>query len=156
MPLANRAFPGTSRTVGYFANMLPMPLDVAADFGTVVRRAGALVVDALAAQHLPFHAIVEQAVPRRERGREPLVQATFSVQEAPFAPLELAGLTGVYVPADSDTAQFAVMLKVTRFADRYLVSLRHRLIDTGPALAARLLDQVRDRLAAAVAQRDRT
>ncbi|MFD3484679.1 amino acid adenylation domain-containing protein, partial [Streptomyces sp. NPDC058665] len=69
------------RVVGFFANMLPVRVDVGGDpsFVELVRRVRGSAVAAQGHEEVPFSSLVDALVPERESSWSPLVQVTFSV-----------------------------------------------------------------------------
>jgi amino acid adenylation domain-containing protein len=83
-PFAGRSRPEFERVVGYFINMLPLRADLSGDpaFGELLRRVGSTVLEALQHQDYPFPLLVERLNIRRDPGRAPLVQASFTLERA--------------------------------------------------------------------------
>ncbi|WP_329380037.1 non-ribosomal peptide synthetase [Streptomyces sp. NBC_01716] len=69
------------RVVGFFANMLPVRVDLGGDpsFVELVRRVRGSAVAAQGHEEVPFSSLVDALVPERESSWSPLVQVTFSV-----------------------------------------------------------------------------
>jgi amino acid adenylation domain-containing protein len=73
--------------VGFFANTLPLRIEVApsASFKGSLRALRRSFLSALAHEALPFSTLVERVGPRRGRGRSPLFNAMFVFHEVPRA-----------------------------------------------------------------------
>ncbi|MEO6461619.1 MAG: condensation domain-containing protein, partial [Candidatus Eisenbacteria bacterium] len=81
-PTSGRGAAEFENVVGYFSNLVPVRLDLRddPDLGSVVARARAAVLEALALQDLPFPVLVEQLRIVRDPGRPPLVQAVLALE----------------------------------------------------------------------------
>jgi amino acid adenylation domain-containing protein len=84
--------------IGFFVNTLPLRASLAGDppFREMVRRERETVLDALAHQEVPFERIVEALDLPRDLGRNPIFQATLSLQNTARADLSLDGLEAGY------------------------------------------------------------
>ncbi|GAA1979887.1 non-ribosomal peptide synthase/polyketide synthase [Kitasatospora viridis] len=85
----------TRDLIGFFVNTLVLraqadPAQAFPDFLDLVRHT---VLDALAAQDVPFERVVDELQPVRNPGRTPLFQVMVVLQNTPAAGLDLPGLT---------------------------------------------------------------
>jgi hypothetical protein len=94
VPIANRQRVEVEELIGFFVNTLVMRVDLAGDpgFVEVVRRGRRVAIDAFEHQDFPFEELVKKLNPARDLSRHPLCQVLFALQNAPYHPLELAGL----------------------------------------------------------------
>jgi amino acid adenylation domain-containing protein len=113
-PIAGRIRAELEGVVGFFTNMLALRSDLSGDpsFAELLGRVRETALGAYAHQELPFERLVEELQPARELGRNPIFQVMFAVQNAPRAPLELAGLTVGRLPVQRGTAKFDLALVV--------------------------------------------
>ncbi|MBV8199849.1 MAG: amino acid adenylation domain-containing protein, partial [Acidobacteria bacterium] len=86
-PVANRTRTELKDLIGFFANTLALPADVAAQvsFRELLAGVREVVIAALRHQDLPLQMLVEDLAPEREESRVPLLEAVFMVHEAPAA-----------------------------------------------------------------------
>ncbi|MEU9581610.1 amino acid adenylation domain-containing protein [Streptomyces chilikensis] len=99
VPVAQRDTPLTQHAVGCHLTMVPLRLrgPVLADGPAAVRATARLVADALAAQDVPFHDLLQAAGRRPDGGRPPLYQVLFALQDNAPAALDLPGATTRFV-----------------------------------------------------------
>lgn len=121
-PIANRTRPEFERIIGGFLNtqVLQFDADGAMSAARWVAMVRASAIDAQAHQDVPFHQIVEALRPERSAGHTPLFQVMCNVQRWRFQQTrEVApGLHANFVPNDSRTSKFDLMLDVTDIDDR--------------------------------------
>jgi amino acid adenylation domain-containing protein len=84
-PVANRGRAELEGLIGFFVNSLVLRLDLQGEpsFREVIRRVRRVALDAFRHQDLPFEKLVEELVPERDMGRNPLFQVTFQMFAAP-------------------------------------------------------------------------
>jgi amino acid adenylation domain-containing protein len=84
-PVAGRTNPDMASTVGYFANVLPLRVDLSAEptFRELISQVREAVLGALANQDFPFPLLVEKLMPRRDASHSPIVEAMFVLQSPP-------------------------------------------------------------------------
>ena len=93
-PVANRQRPELERLIGFFVNMLALPVDLS---GTptvkeLLRRVRKVALAAEQNQDLPFERVVEILAPERSPAHHPLFQAAFAWQNMPEGALVLPGV----------------------------------------------------------------
>ncbi len=93
-PIANRTRTDLEGLIGFFVNSLVLRTDLSGDpsFVALVDRTKRVSVEAYDHQDVPFERIVEELQPERDRGRNPLFQVMFAVQNIPFESLRLSGI----------------------------------------------------------------
>ncbi|ALM82673.1 non-ribosomal peptide synthetase [Bordetella sp. N] len=121
-PIANRTRPEFERIIGGFLNtqVLQCDADGALSAAQWVAAVRASAIDAQAHQDVPFHQIVDALRPERSASHTPLFQVMCNVQRWRFQQTrEVApGLSARFVPNDSRTSKFDLMLDVTDIDDR--------------------------------------
>ena len=93
-PIAGRTRTELEGVIGFFANTVVLRGELAGDptFCELLRHTRETALDAFANAELPFERLVEALRPARDASRNPVFQAMFALQNAPRAPLVLAGL----------------------------------------------------------------
>jgi amino acid adenylation domain-containing protein len=83
-PVSGRARAEHHALIGCFANTLPIRIDLGGDppFREILRRTRGAVHEALAHQHVPFQKLVEALAPERSVSHAPIVQTTFTAEDA--------------------------------------------------------------------------
>jgi amino acid adenylation domain-containing protein len=156
-PVANRHGVETEGLIGFFVNMLPLRVDLAGQprFTGLLARVREETLAAYVHQDLPFEKLVEALQPPRYLGRTPLFQVSFALQNAPFAAVEIPGLTWSPLPLETGTAKFDLSLSLSEEAGGLAAALTFKadLFDT--VTAERLLGHFGRLLAAAVVTPDR-
>jgi len=114
--IANRNHLGTEKIIGFFINQLVLRTDLSGNppFLELLRRVREVTLGAYAHQDLPFERLVEDLRPDRHLGRAPLFRAKLVLQNTPSAALELPGVTITLMPLDSGSAQFDLLLNLSR------------------------------------------
>ncbi|MBG1265934.1 non-ribosomal peptide synthase/polyketide synthase [Nostoc sp. WHI] len=94
-PIANRNRTEIEGLIGFFVNTLALRFDLSQEptFEALLAQVRRVTQEAYDHQDLPFEMLVEELQVERNLDRNPLVQVVFALQNAPFAPLELPGLT---------------------------------------------------------------
>jgi amino acid adenylation domain-containing protein/non-ribosomal peptide synthase protein (TIGR01720 family) len=106
-PIANRTRAETESLVGLLANTLALRVQVAPEgsFRALLAQVREACLGAYAHQELPFERLVQELAPERDLRRAPVFQVMLTLQNAPAAPLALAGLTVRPEAADNGTAK---------------------------------------------------
>jgi amino acid adenylation domain-containing protein len=118
-PVGGRGRPELEGMIGYFANMVVHRGDLRGDptFRELLQRTRRSAAEAYAHQDLPVDRLVEALAPQRDRSRNPLFQAVFTLQETFHTlagPLALDGIESSPVDVDIGTAKFDLVLFLTR------------------------------------------
>ncbi len=94
-PIANRNRAEIEGVIGFFANTLVMRADLSGDptVREVLERVREVCLGAYERQDLPFERLVAELQPERDLSRNPLVQVTFALQNAPDEGADLKGIT---------------------------------------------------------------
>jgi len=84
VPVRGRSEAELERVMGFFINLLPLPVSVPADlpFTDFVRRLRQLLSEALGRQDVPFHRLLDEPAIARLAGPGGLYQSLFSFQDA--------------------------------------------------------------------------
>ncbi|HEU4655925.1 MAG TPA: amino acid adenylation domain-containing protein, partial [Capillimicrobium sp.] len=112
-PVAGRTRRETEGLIGFFVNTLALRADLAGapTFRVFLERVRTGTLGALANQDVPFEQLVEVIHPERDRTRNPVFQAFFSLQNlASGAALELPGLTVRRMAGAFERAKFDLQL----------------------------------------------
>ncbi len=112
-PIAGRTRVETENLIGFFVNTLVLRANAggAPAFRDFVTRVRDTVLGAMANQDVPFERIVEAVQPERDRARNPLFDALFSLQDAGSgSDFALTGVTATKIAGARDTAKFDVQL----------------------------------------------
>ncbi len=94
MVVSGRNRPELEKLIGFFVNTLVLRsrVDEAHPFTGFLRTVRSTMLDAVAADEVPFERLVEMLRPERDPGRPPLVQVMVNLQNAPASTMELPGL----------------------------------------------------------------
>ncbi len=111
-PVANRNRTEIEGLIGFFANNLALRAELGDDppFAVLLGRVREMALGAYTHQDLPFEKLVEELQPERSLTHSPLFQAVLVLQNAPFQPLELPGLTLEPAGARQGDAKFDLTL----------------------------------------------
>jgi amino acid adenylation domain-containing protein len=92
--IANRRRPELNGLIGFFANILVLRADLAADptFEQLVQRVRDVSLAAYEHQDLPFERLVEELRPARGASGRPLFQVLLNLDDTPATELEIPGL----------------------------------------------------------------
>jgi amino acid adenylation domain-containing protein len=93
-PVANRQRPEFEGLIGFFVNMLALPIDLggAPTVKELLQRVREVALAAQQNQNLPFERVVEILAPERSPSHHPLFQAAFAWQNTPENALVLPGV----------------------------------------------------------------
>jgi amino acid adenylation domain-containing protein len=113
--IANRNRIETEGLIGFFVNALVLRTDLSGNpsFRVLLDRVREVALGAYSHQDLPFEKLLETLQPRRDLSRTPLFQVLFVLQNTPWQPPELAGLTVRSLEVDPETANFDVWLNLS-------------------------------------------
>ncbi len=111
-PIAGRTRGETEGLIGFFANTLVMRTNLGGDpeFREVLHRVREAALGAYEHQEMPFEKLVAELQPERSLAHSPLVQVTFSLENAEDAPATLTGLDVRSVDTALETAKFDLSL----------------------------------------------
>ncbi|ATL66804.1 non-ribosomal peptide synthetase [Nocardia terpenica] len=126
VPIAGRVRPELEELIGFFVNTLVMRADCAGDptFEELLTRTRETALGAYAHQDLPFERLVEELAPERDLSRNPLVQTTFQLMNAPREDLRMSS---------TETELFGVSTSIVRF------DLELHMYEHADGLAGRLV-----------------
>ncbi|MEA2694874.1 MAG: hypothetical protein QOJ16_4261, partial [Acidobacteriota bacterium] len=156
-PVANRTHGEVEGLIGFFVNTLVVRADLAGDPGlrALVERVRRAVLAALAHQELPFEKVVEVLQPERDRGRNPLFEVMFGLQNAHAETIELPGLRLEGVPAAAGSVKLDLSLSFQELSPGLAASVEYRAALFFPTTIARHLSHLESLLAGALADPDR-
>ena len=105
--IAGRNKPELENLIGFFVNTLVMRGDLSGNprFIDLLARTRETVLQAYAHQEMPFEKLVEALNPRREDGRNPLIQVLLTLQNFPPLELELDGIQADLVNLHDQTTR---------------------------------------------------
>ncbi|MFD8705762.1 amino acid adenylation domain-containing protein [Kitasatospora sp. NPDC059648] len=118
VPVANRPRAEWEPVIGYFANTLAVPVDLAGDptLRQLLGQVRTVAAEALSHQNVPFDRVVEALGVVRDPSRNPVFQVMCSVNQV-VPPPELPGLAVEIVEMRNDSAKFDLELAVSYTAD---------------------------------------
>ena len=114
-PIANRNRPELKNLMGYFVNLLILPIDLAGNpsFRELLSQVKQTVSGAYAHQDLPL----QQLINHLGMGQTPVSQVMFVLQNTNQAQPSLSGLTVEKLEVDNGTADFDLSLSVTESSE---------------------------------------
>ena len=114
-PIANRNRPELKNLMGYFVNLLILPIDLAGNpsFRELLSQVKQTVSGAYAHQDLPL----QQLINHLDMGQTPVSQVMFVLQNTNQAQPSLSGLTVEKLEVDNGTADFDLSLSVTELSE---------------------------------------
>jgi amino acid adenylation domain-containing protein len=118
-PVSGRVRAEHERLIGYFANTLPMRIDLSGDptFAEALRRTRRAVLEAFEHQDVPFQRLVEALAPERSVSHAPIVQAIFTAEHGPPPAPVLPGARVEPIELGEAAARLDLMLHVGPGAD---------------------------------------
>ncbi|MFC6087550.1 amino acid adenylation domain-containing protein [Sphaerisporangium aureirubrum] len=125
---SGRTRPEMERIVGFFANTVVLRTDLSGEptFAEVVRRCHETVLNAGAAQDVPFGVIVDALQPERVAGRNPLFQISLTLQPADNqADLALGDVSAEPLDAANRSARFDIGIEIMDAPDGMWVSMEY-------------------------------
>ncbi|OJF15769.1 condensation domain-containing protein [Couchioplanes caeruleus] len=140
-PIAARHRPELEGLIGYFADILPLRLQLTGEptFRELIRRVHATVVDAYAHQELPFASIVEAVQPPRDPAYHPVFQCLFNFVDLPESVPVLAGRPLRSLDVPSAGTDFDLFLTLYWQGGDLHMTLDYRTDLYDPETARRLL-----------------
>lgn len=142
IPIANRTRREWENLVGFLANMLALRIDLRGDlcYRDVLERTREVALEAYAHQDLPFEQLVHALrLPKKDKSRNPLVQAVFSFQSTPIPVKNLLGVHGKELIYDRETAKFDLTLNMKKIEHQLSGKLNYNTDIFEAATIARLL-----------------
>ncbi|WP_326606482.1 non-ribosomal peptide synthetase [Streptomyces sp. NBC_01800] len=123
VPLAGRTDADTLGAVGFFANTLPLRVDLsgADSFREALDRHRMVHQELLNRQHVPFAQLVEALKPKREANRNPYYDVCFQYLPAPGHGADFGGLTLESLSSERTAAQFDLSCDIQQVGDRLRV-----------------------------------
>ena len=107
-PHANRTISGAENLIGFFVNMVALPLDVGSgiSFRQLLSRVRECVIPALSHSAMPFDLLVDQLQLPRDLSRNPLFQILFALQSAEMNPPRFQALQADWSPTKIQRVRF--------------------------------------------------
>ena len=142
VPAANREADDVRSVMGYFADLLPVRLDVDLDLplADLVRGVHRCVSASRALQEVPLSDIVDAVRPARVPGHNPLFQAVFNFIEGDDEPPALTGLALTPLELPPTGTDFDLFLSVGTIEGELALSLEYSSELYEPSGAGGLLD----------------
>ena len=144
--MANRTRPELEGLIGFFANTLVLRADLSG--APTVRghlaRVREACLGAYAHQDVPFERLVEELRPVREAGRNPLVQAVFTLDGSSHQPLRFGQVQATLLDVHGATAKFDLLLECSERADGLHATIEYSTDLFEQETAQRLLGHLRD------------
>lgn len=141
-PMSGRSRRETEGLVGFFVNVLPLPVDLTGDptFPELLGRVRTSTAGAFANQDVPIDRLLDELKRTRDPGRNPLVQAAFTLDSHPAVPsLALPGLEIRPLPADTGTAKTDLSLTLQPRGRGYSASVEYATDLFEPTTVARVM-----------------
>ncbi len=112
--VANRNFSEVESMIGFFANTLPVRLQISSvdSLKNVINKNTALLADVFAHQDIPFEKLVDSFAKDRDLSRSPLFQTLFVMQDTLLEDLDLQGIHSAKVNAPHYTSKFELSLLI--------------------------------------------
>ena len=157
-PIANRTRLELEPVIGFFANTLPLRLDLAGDpsFRELLGRVRSTVLDASEHQDLPFEQLVAELNPERSLSHSPLFQVLFQLHATTGGGgSELPGLAVERVELDRGRSKFDLALTMLNGDDGLHASFEYSADLFDGETVARMLGHLETLLFAAVEHPDR-
>lgn len=127
VPLAGRTEAATHDLVGFFANTLPLRVDVAGvrSFREAVERHRGPVRELLNRQHVPFAALVDMLAPKRSANRNPYYDVCFQYLPAAERGVRFGGLELGFLDGTRRASQFDLSCDVHEVGDRMRIQFEY-------------------------------
>ncbi len=139
-PVAHRGRAEVEGLIGFFVNMLVLrtPVDGDPGFRELLARVREVCLGAYAHQDVPFERLVEELRPERQRGRNPLFQVVFQLEQ-PIAIERLGAAAAEVRRLETGTAKFDLTLSLVREREGFAAVLEYDAGLFDPATADRML-----------------
>jgi len=156
-PIANRRRAESEGLIGFFANTLPLRIDLqgAPTVREFLERLRQLTLTAYENQDLPFEKLVEAVNPVRDLNRQSIFQVLFVFEETDAPPYRLPGLVTTRREIEKGIAEFDLMFNVVVTPQGMQVTLHYRQDLFAAATSQRLLTHWQQLLTAMIATPDR-
>jgi amino acid adenylation domain-containing protein/non-ribosomal peptide synthase protein (TIGR01720 family) len=155
-PVANRNRREIEPLIGFFVNTLVLRSDLSGQpsFRVLLRQVRDVALAAYSNQDVPFEKLVQELMPDREPGRNPLFQVMFSLENRPGGDLHFPGLSVSPIPVEMRVSKFDLTLSLSE-TDAGLAGGFDYSTDVFDAeTIARMADHFRVLLAAVIADPD--
>ena len=152
-PVRGRSLPEVENVMGFFVNALPLRLAVDPDapFIELLERVRELVLDAFAAEDVPFEHLVYELQAPRDASRSPIFQTFFSYQDVRGRSLDWGNLRHDRIPVSQPGLAQDLSLWFVERPDGLLGGLNYALdlftVETARTINARYLTLLRGALA---------
>jgi non-ribosomal peptide synthetase component F len=155
-PIAGRTQPEIQDLLGFFANTLPIRVELAGrrTFRDLLAHARERALAAFAHDAVPFERVVRDLAPARRASHHPLFQVVLALQSPP-APLDAGGVRFAITEVDAGGAPFDLSFQVWEAGGALRGTLTYAVDLFDEATAARLSDALATLLAAVAADPDR-
>lgn len=155
-PVANRVRPEHAGLIGFFANVLVLPLDLRAapSFRTLLQRTRASVLTSFQDQDLPFDVLVDGLGTPRDARRNPIFQVMLALHAESLERMRLPGLEVEPVALSSEQTHFDLGLHLWHRDDQVHGYLSYDTDLFDQATVARLLLHLHATVEAVCAQPD--
>jgi amino acid adenylation domain-containing protein len=127
-PVANREQAEVAELIGFFVNTLALRSTVTGNetFYNLLQQIKQTTLEAYEHQDVPFEKVVEAVVKERDRGRSPLFQVLFVLQNTPAIPvLELGDIHAEATALTSETAKYELTLNIQETAEGLKCSIEY-------------------------------
>ncbi|MGB0521648.1 MAG: amino acid adenylation domain-containing protein [Flammeovirgaceae bacterium] len=127
-PVANRGYKEFNELLGFFVNTLAFrsQLDPSDSFETLLDQVNETLISAFQHQDTPFEKVVDEVVEERDRGRNPLFQVMFLLQDSSEVDeLSFGGTLVSQEPIVGTTSKFDFTCSVTLSTDELILSIEY-------------------------------
>ncbi|MCG7204956.1 condensation domain-containing protein [Streptomyces arenae] len=144
VPSRGRAEPELDHVIGYFADLLPLRLDLSGRpaFARLLRRVRQTTTEATAMQGIPFTGILDAVRPARDPGHHPLFQWVLNYVERLEPEPVLPGLVTEHLPAHDTSIDFDVFLNASWEGDRLVLDADYAVDVFAPGTVLEMLRSI--------------